>query len=254
MDMTKRSVMRSQLTYHDLVDSTNSAAWRLIDECHLNFDRRANLDGTAIAAKQQTKGRGQRGRTWQSDLGGLYMSVILQPNLPAIYASQITLWSAWGIASALNATGANVKIKWLNDLLVDGRKLGGLLTETRIEMGFVAYAVIGIGINWLNAVPDNAIALADVTTNIADLEDLADLVLAGANQGRDRFAKEGIVPILRDYVELLDRRAIAVPHMGWEQKGYISDITTTGDLVVIWEGSSQPAIYQPGALSLGYPR
>jgi BirA family transcriptional regulator, biotin operon repressor / biotin---[acetyl-CoA-carboxylase] ligase len=247
-------LMRSQIICHDLVDSTNSEAWRMVDECKLNPDRKMNLDGTAIAAKQQTKGRGQRGHTWQSDLGGLYLSVILQPNLPATYASQITLWSAWSLATALNTTGANVKIKWLNDLLVDGRKLGGLLTETRIEAGIVAYAVIGIGINWLNAVPDHAIALSDLATNIADLDHLTELVVEGVMRGRDRFAQEGIEPILADYVELLNQRSFTTLHMGQEQKGYISDITTTGDLVVIWEGSSQPSIYRPGALSLGYQR
>lgn len=242
--------MRSQIIHYEQVDSTNSEAWRWID---LASDANAKqLEGTAIAAKQQTKGRGQRGHTWQSDLGGLYLSVIVQPNISATHASQITLWSAWGIATALNTTGANVRIKWLNDLLVDGRKLGGILTETRIEAGLVTYAVIGIGINWLNTVPDGAIALSDLATNITDLDRLTELVLGGVMQGRDRFAREGIEPILSDYVTLLSERSVTTQHLGREHKGYISDITTTGDLVVIWEGSSQPSIYRPGTFSLGY--
>ena len=85
------------------------------------------------------------------------MSVILQPNLAASQAHQITLWTAWGIAKALNQTGANVKLKWLNDLLIDRRKLGGILTETKIEANKILYAVVGIGINWTNEVLDKVV-------------------------------------------------------------------------------------------------
>ena len=123
------------------IDSTNNEAWRLLD-------RGQASSNTAIIAKRQTKGKGQRGNVWHSDLGGLFMSVILQPDdLAATDAHQITLCTAWGIAKTLNQTGANVKLKWLNDLLIDRRKLGGILTETRIESGQIRYAVVGIGIN-----------------------------------------------------------------------------------------------------------
>ena len=70
------------------------------------------------------------------------MSVILQPDIMAADAHQIILWAAWDI----NETGANVKLKWLNDLLIDRRKLGGILTETRIVADKINYAVVGIGI------------------------------------------------------------------------------------------------------------
>ena len=131
--------MDFQVIYYEEIDSTNSEAWRLID-------RHASLSNTVIIAKRQTQGRGQRGNTWRSPLGGLFMSVILQPNIMAADAHQITLWAAWGIAKALNETGANVKLKWLNDLLIDRRKLGGILTETRIVADKINYAVVGIGI------------------------------------------------------------------------------------------------------------
>ena len=90
--------MSFQIIRYEEIDSTNSEAWRLIDRLEAQ-------SSAVIVAKRQTKGRGQRGNSWQSDLGGLFMSVVLQPNLTAVNAHQITLWSAWGIAKALNETG-----------------------------------------------------------------------------------------------------------------------------------------------------
>ncbi|MCX5933658.1 MAG: biotin--[acetyl-CoA-carboxylase] ligase, partial [Pseudanabaena sp. LacPavin_0818_WC45_MAG_42_6] len=159
--------MSFQIIRYEEIDSTNSEAWRLIDR----LDRLEAQSSAVIVAKRQTKGRGQRGNSWQSDLGGLFMSVILQPNLTAVNAHQITLWSAWGIAKALNETGANVKLKWLNDLLIDRRKLGGILTETRIAADKILVSVVGIGINWTNEVPNGAIALGELPTTLSSMDE-----------------------------------------------------------------------------------
>ena len=126
--------MDFQVLYYEEIDSTNSEAWRLID-------RHASLSNAVIIAKRQTQGRGQRGNTWRSPLGGLFMSVILQPNIMAADAHQITLWAAWGIAKALNETGANVKLKWLNDLLIDRRKLGGITNCIKFLIEFLNFII-----------------------------------------------------------------------------------------------------------------
>ncbi len=169
--------MNFQIIRYEEIESTNSEAWRLIDRLNsVEVQNGSHPHGsdchTVIIAKRQTKGRGQRGHSWQSDLGGLFMSVILQPNVAAVNAHQITLWSAWGIAKALSETGANVKLKWLNDLLIDRRKLGGILTETRIEGDKILYAVVGIGINWTNDVPEGAIALGELPTTLSSMDEL----------------------------------------------------------------------------------
>lgn len=90
--------MDFQIIGYEEIDSTNSEAWRLIDRLKIDQIEAASAN-TVVIAKRQTKGRGQRGHQWQSDLGGLFMSVILQPNLDlaAVNAHQITLWSAWGL-------------------------------------------------------------------------------------------------------------------------------------------------------------
>lgn len=227
------------------IDSTNSEAWRLLE-------RHQASANTVIIAKRQTKGRGQRGHSWQSDLGGLFMSVILQPNLAASQAHQITLWTAWGIAKALNQTGANVKLKWLNDLLIDHRKLGGILTETKIEANKILYAVVGIGINWTNEVPDGAIALGELPTTLSSMDELIEVVLMGIEMGQTRCDREGITGILAEYLEMLSDRYVRKTIDGRELQGQIIDIRPTGELVVRWEGNLKDAIYQPQNFSVGY--
>ena len=243
--------LKSSIIYYEEIDSTNSEAWRLID-------RHVVMANTAIVAKRQTQGRGQRGHQWQSSLGGLYMSVILQPDLAAIAAHQITLWSAWGIAKALNQTGAKVKLKWLNDLLIDRRKLGGILTETRIKADKIHYAVVGVGINWTNAVPEGAIALGEMPTTLSSMDELIEVVLSGIKMGQEFCDRYGMSRILAEYLAMLSDRHICKTiagddHQGdRELHGEIIDIKSTGELVVRWEGESLDAIYQPQTFSVGY--
>jgi BirA family biotin operon repressor/biotin-[acetyl-CoA-carboxylase] ligase len=237
--------LKFQIIRYEEIDSTNSEAWRLID-------RRQASANTVIIAKRQTKGRGQRGHNWQSGLGGLFMSVILQPNLAASQAHQITLWTAWGIAKALNQTGANVKLKWLNDLLIDRRKLGGILTETRIEADKILYAVVGIGINWTNEVPDGAIALGELSTTLLSMDELSEVVLMGIEMGQTRCDHEGITSLLAEYLEMLSEHYVRKTIDGQELQGQIIDIRPTGELVVRWKDNLQDAIYQPQNFSVGY--
>ena len=251
--------MTFQIIHYEEIDSTNSQAWRLIDRLEAQNDDhnlapsgRGAEGNTVIVAKRQTKGRGQRGHSWQSDLGGLFMSVILQPNQAAANAHQITLWSAWGIAKTLNETGANVKLKWLNDLLIDRRKLGGILTETRIKGGKILYAVVGIGINWTNEVPDGAIALGELPTTLSSMDELIEVVLKGIELGKTRSDREGMVGILAEYLEMLSDKNVHQTINGRELQGQIIDIRPTGELVVKWESNSQDVIYQPQNFSVGY--
>ena len=235
----------SKITYYPEIDSTNSEAWRLLD-------RQQVIAGDVIIAKRQTKGRGQRGHHWQSDLGGLFMSMILQPQIAAANAHQITLWTAWGIANALRETGANVQLKWLNDLVIDRRKLGGILTETKIESGWIAYAVVGIGINWTNVVPEGAIALGELPTTLSSMDELIEVVRSGITSGQKRYTQEGITGILAEYLQMLHSRQVLTNIEGQELRGNIIDIRPTGELVVRWEKNSTDALYQPHTFSVGY--
>ncbi len=215
-------MLQFKINRHDAIDSTNSEAWRLIDKNTLgknildnqisadkisankiSADKKTNSEGIVVIAKTQTHGRGQRENIWQSTVGGLYLSVALQPQIPAERAGQLTIWSAWGIAEALKTAVPNVRLKLLNDLMIENRKLGGILTETRILSGIITHAVVGVGINWLNEVPENGIALADLASNIADIDALEELVLSGIASGWSFWQEAGIEAILPKYLQLL---------------------------------------------------
>ena len=182
------------------VVSTNTTLWKLL--------RQGASPGTAVIAIQQQAGRGQWGRTWVSPPGGLYLSVAIAPNIPAQQTPQLTLCSAWGIATHLRHYDIPVELKWPNDLMLQGRKLGGILTETAIQHQTVATAVIGIGINWLNEVPTGAINLYPAQTDLTQkpihsLEHLAAVALQGVEMGYLRWQQVGLQGVLPEYVRLL---------------------------------------------------
>ena len=107
-------------------------------------------EGTVIVAETQEGGRGRMKRVWNSPKGGLWFSIILRPQIDPQYATQITLLTGVTVAKALRKLyeTEKVMIKWPNDLLLDGKKICGILSEMRLdENGNVDYAVVGVGIN-----------------------------------------------------------------------------------------------------------
>jgi len=120
-------------------------------------------DGTVFVADEQTAGRGRGGHSWHSTPGdGLYVSVLVKPSLPLREALWISLATGLAVQNAIRqAAGMTVDIRWPNDLLLGGKKCGGILVETALEDALLRYAVIGIGIN-VNHVsfPEEIAALA----------------------------------------------------------------------------------------------
>jgi BirA family transcriptional regulator, biotin operon repressor / biotin---[acetyl-CoA-carboxylase] ligase len=104
--------------------------------------------GTLVIAERQTRGRGRHGRSWASEpRENLTFSLVLRPQLPVGRAPELTLVAAVAIASELRAAGFPVAIKWPNDLLIEGHKVGGLLAEMSAEEGRLRYLVLGVGLN-----------------------------------------------------------------------------------------------------------
>ncbi|MGE5540100.1 MAG: biotin--[acetyl-CoA-carboxylase] ligase [Gemmatimonas sp.] len=114
-------------------------------------------EGTLIWARRQTKGRGRRGRAWVSPAGNLHLSLVLRPDVPPSRAGELAFVAALAAAEACAglARGADVRCKWPNDVLVNGRKTAGLLIESSITGAALEWVVVGIGIN-LAAHPDDA--------------------------------------------------------------------------------------------------
>jgi len=119
-------------------------------------------DGTAlmVTARRQRFGTGQQGRPWLSPPGGLWLSAAIPwPSEPA--CSALGLAVAVGLALQLEELGVRTQLKWPNDLLLEGRKLAGLLPRLRRRGGQVRWAQVGIGLNGRNRVPPGAISLAE---------------------------------------------------------------------------------------------
>ena len=123
------------------IDSTNEEAERL-----LAAGRKTPL---VIFAGRQTAGRGRLGRAWHSaEAGGLYVSFAFQPRLPPARMPKFTLWMGLSLCRLLNEVyGLPVRVKWPNDLVHDGRKLAGMLTEARIDADVMRDLIFGLGLN-----------------------------------------------------------------------------------------------------------
>lgn len=134
--------MKIQLQHFDVLESTNTTA--------VAAAAAGAAEGTVIVADKQEGGHGRMSRVWNSPLGGLWFSIILRPQIDPQFAAQITLLTGVAVTRALRRlyTTDAVKIKWPNDVLLDGKKVCGILSELQLdEKGNVEYAVVGIGIN-----------------------------------------------------------------------------------------------------------
>jgi len=129
----------------DAVDSTNAEAKRLAEA--------GAPDSTVVWARRQTSGRGRRGRVWESPEGNLYFSILLRPPYPARNVMQLGFVTANAIADAVQVIlppGAFVHVKWPNDVLVEGRKVAGILMEAEPDErnpGHLKWLVLGGGVN-----------------------------------------------------------------------------------------------------------
>ncbi|MGJ3245586.1 MAG: biotin--[acetyl-CoA-carboxylase] ligase [Elainellaceae cyanobacterium] len=240
---------RPHLTIHgfETVLSTNSVVWNLIDE--------GACSNTVVIASQQKTGKGQWGRRWQSSTGGLYLSVAIALDCPVDRGKQLSLVSAWGIASALRQHNIAVGIKWPNDLILQGRKLGGILIETRMHQERITWAVIGVGINWENPVPDMGITLTScldqpANSSISSIEDLAAVVLHGIMASYHCWHGQGISDIVSSYQSLLTHLGQSIHIQG--QQGHIVGVSPQGDLRISVTNSATEISVEPGTISLGY--
>jgi BirA family transcriptional regulator, biotin operon repressor / biotin---[acetyl-CoA-carboxylase] ligase len=234
----------------DVLTSTNEKLSQLITEENAS-------PGTIVIAKQQTAGRGQRGSKWDSEIGGLYLSLAISPDLLARDIHQLTIGIVWGIAHQLRQQGIPVSIKWPNDLILAGRKLGGILTETRIYQGKIQYAIVGVGINYANPVAGLAINLApsnDYQPNYRNfsIEMLTSCTIRGIISGYKRCTPTTIDSLLSDYLELLNARGRSTIVNG--KLGTVLGISPQGELRIGFMTATEviETYFAPGTFTLGY--
>lgn len=130
-----------KICYFPVVDSTNTKAKQLAEEGY--------PAGTLVVAEKQEAGRGRRGRSWESPQGtGVFMTLLLKPEIEPNNASMLTLVAALAVSAAISKqTGRVAAIKWPNDIVMNGKKVCGILTEMSAQIDYVNHIVIGIGIN-----------------------------------------------------------------------------------------------------------
>lgn len=150
------------IEFFDQVPSTNTLLKTL--------GHRGAPDGTVIITDRQTVGRGRMGRSFLSPGGvGIYLSALIRPNVPPTELMHLTCAVAAAMCDAVEkASGLRPSVKWINDLVIGKRKLGGILTELSVNpvTQLVDYAVIGIGINCCQTAADFAPEISDMATSL----------------------------------------------------------------------------------------
>jgi BirA family biotin operon repressor/biotin-[acetyl-CoA-carboxylase] ligase len=148
------------IIYYDSIGSTNSKAKELAEV--------GQEHGTVIVSEEQTLGRGRLGRNWVSPKHkGIWMSIILRPNIITENISQITLLGAAAVHKAIMKMGIETSIKWPNDIVLNSKKICGILTEMSGEVDHINYLVMGIGINVNLKKEDLPEDLKDIATSLA---------------------------------------------------------------------------------------
>jgi BirA family biotin operon repressor/biotin-[acetyl-CoA-carboxylase] ligase len=184
--------------YHDSIDSTNRRARELAAE---------GRENVVVVADEQTGGRGRLDRAWASPSGGIWLSVLLRPEVPAAHAPVYTLAAAVATTRAVREAGVEATIKWPNDVLVGEQKVAGILTEMEGEADRIEWLVVGIGLN--ASVDPAALPAEDATSLQAEGGDV-DRRLLTQRLVEELYALHGdhdaIVPAWREYADTLGRR------------------------------------------------
>jgi BirA family biotin operon repressor/biotin-[acetyl-CoA-carboxylase] ligase len=190
-----------EIKYFDETSSTNDIAKELA--------RKGAPEGVLVLAETQTSGRGRLGRIWQSPPGGIWLSLILRPKLAPQDAAKLTFIGAIAVATAIRNLGLDAKIKWPNDVLVNSRKVCGILTEMEAEMDVLHYVVVGIGINAnfdRNSLPEDiqqtATTLKSELNRTISRNEFISQLLNEFELSYLLFLKKGFPPILDEWKKL----------------------------------------------------
>jgi BirA family biotin operon repressor/biotin-[acetyl-CoA-carboxylase] ligase len=199
------------------------------------------LEGTVVVAEEQKAGRGRLGRGWVSPKGGLWFSILLRPPIPASEAPKLTLMAAVAVARGLeNRFAIKARLKWPNDVLVQGKKLCGILAEARCgeKLDFV---ILGIGINanfLLTALPEElrrtAITMREILQKPVDRYSLLRSIIHELETRYEPFCAGDRESIIAEWKTLADTlgKPVRVETASGIVLGVAEDVDETGALVV----------------------
>lgn len=228
-----------EVLYFDTIDSTNTKAQELAEKGYQS--------GTLVVADKQESGKGRRGRSWVSPSGtGIFMTLMIKPDINPNNASMLTLVAALAVAKAITSvTGEEAMIKWPNDIVVNGKKVCGILTEMNAQFDYINHIVVGIGINVHNeSFPEEISQMASSLMIEAGGKRFhrAQIIaetMAYFEQYYDTFLKtQDLSALVREYDKLLVNRNKSVRVLDPKEPfdGKAMGITPKGELIVdTWE-------------------
>lgn len=228
-----------EVLYFDTIDSTNTKAQELAEKGYQS--------GTLVVADKQESGKGRRGRSWVSPSGtGIFMTLMIKPDINPNNASMLTLVAALAVAKAITSvTGEEALIKWPNDIVVNGKKVCGILTEMNAQFDYINHIVVGIGINVHNeSFPEEISQMASSLMIEAGGKRFhrAQIIaetMAYFEQYYDTFLKtQDLSALVREYDKLLVNRNKSVRVLDPKEPfdGKAMGITPKGELIVdTWE-------------------
>lgn len=234
-----------KLVYLDEVDSTNNYARKLAED--------GVQHGTLVVADYQNGGKGRRGRTWvMPHRKAIAMSLIVRPDIRPEKASMMTLVTGMAVAEAIKkVTGLDTKIKWPNDIVINGKKISGILTEMSAEMDGINYVVIGIGINanfteFPEELRETATSLQQQLGYPVDRGAIICMTMKIFEIYYERFMEtQSMKGLAEEYQQMLVNldRQVRVLEPGNEYSGVARGIDETGQLLVEKENGETVAVY-----------
>ncbi|RGY99646.1 biotin--[acetyl-CoA-carboxylase] ligase [Clostridium sp. AM58-1XD] len=228
------------LVYYQETDSTNDRGKKLAED--------GCPHGTLVVADCQNAGKGRRGRNWTSPSGeAVYMSLVLRPEILPSCASMVTLVAAMAVAEGIRqVTGLDPMIKWPNDIVVNGKKICGILTEMSAEMDCIHYVVIGIGINvnqkeFPEDIRDKATSLLLEKKESLSRSEIAAAVMESFEEFYSRYEKTGDLTLLmEDYNRMLVNtgKEVLIMAPSGNYSGTSQGIDRNGELLVQMDDGS----------------
>ena len=238
---TTTSVIGTEIEIFPKVVSTNDVAReRAEGGCR---------EGLMIISRSQGSGRGRSGRSFASPEGGLYLSVVLKPDIPPKDVSIIPLLAGLAVSKSISSTlMVPTSLKWPNDVMVDGRKVCGILVESSVKGDRLDYLIVGIGINVnfsISDLPgeleDTAVTLKDHTGNDIDTEELLRNLVCFLEMLYNRFRLGETASILDDWSEGSETlgRNVRVKTTTGVLEGKALGLDQTGALLLSSDGTLQ---------------
>jgi BirA family biotin operon repressor/biotin-[acetyl-CoA-carboxylase] ligase len=204
-------------------------------------------DFTVAVAGRQTKGRGRLKRRWLSDDGGLYFTMVLRPDIPVLLSSRVNFLASLTLARVLRKMlQIDAAVKWPNDILVNGRKISGMLSELEAETDRVFFINIGMGINVNNdpsVAEPGASSLKKITGREISKKMLLDRFLAEFEKRLRKAEFENVISEWKKYTVTLNRRVKIVTHKEVSE-GLAVDVEEDGALVLeLADGTRKKIVY-----------